>query len=133
MKCVTKLAIVASRSFNNYDLLKDVVLQHVNLATLREIVSGGAKGADTLATRFAKEFNLRLITFLPDWERHGRSAGIIRNRDIVNYADFVLAFSVNNSRGTNSVITYCQRINKPIHPIHLTEDSSTNETQRNVE
>lgn len=40
-----------------------------------EIVSGGARGADRLGEKYAKENNYKVKKFIPDWEK-GRSAGI---------------------------------------------------------
>jgi len=44
-----------------------------------KLVSGGAKGADTLAERFAKELGIDCEVFLADWNKHGKAAGFIHN------------------------------------------------------
>lgn len=69
-----------------------------------EIVSGGARGADSLAERYANERGLATKIFLPDWESHGKGAGFIRNRDIVDYADYVIAFWDFKSKGTGHTV-----------------------------
>ena len=78
-----------------------------------EIVSGGAKGVDTSAANFARESGIRLTEFLPDYEKYGRAAPIVRNREIVDYADIVIAFWDGESRGTLSVIKYCEKTGVP--------------------
>lgn len=51
-----------------------------------EIVSGGAKGADSLGEYFAKFYNIKLKVFNPNWEMYGKMAGFIRNEDMAIYA-----------------------------------------------
>lgn len=96
-----KLAIVGSRTFNKYGLLLSAIKE---IPDITEIVSGGAKGADSLAERYAKENNIPLKVFLPDWDTFGRSAGYIRNKQIVDYCAKVLAFWDGISKGTNHSI-----------------------------
>ena len=60
-----KVAVIGSRSFNDYSLLKKVMNKYAEKATT--IISGGAKGADTLAEKYAQECNLEKEIFLADW------------------------------------------------------------------
>lgn len=91
-----KVAVVGSRGFDDYGRLK-AVLDGFNVTT---IVSGGAKGADLLGERYADENNLEKLIFLPDWGTHGRAAGFVRNQDIIDNADMVVACWDGKSRGT---------------------------------
>jgi hypothetical protein len=50
-----------------------------------EIVSGGARGTDTFAERWAKENNILIKIFKANWDMYGKSAGYIRNADMHNY------------------------------------------------
>jgi len=95
-----KLAIVGSRTFNDYEMVKDSLKD----LTITEIVSGGAKGADALAEKFAKVNNIPVKIFKPDWAKYGRGAGPVRNKQIVEYADKVIAFWDGESKGTKSSI-----------------------------
>ena len=101
-----KIAIIGSRKIKNPDIEKFV-------STYDEIVSGGAVGVDSAAAKFAKEQGLKLTEFLPQYEKYGRGAPIIRNREIVDYAEKVVAFWDGRSRGTLSVIEYAQKTGKP--------------------
>ena len=101
-----KLAIVGSRGIEHVDLDK-YVDQDVD-----EIVSGGAIGVDACAAQYAKSRSLKLTEFLPQYERYGRGAPIVRNKAIVDYADKVLVFWNGSSKGTQSVIKYAQRSGK---------------------
>lgn len=75
-----KIAIVGSRTFEDYDLLK----QSIPLDGVTTVVSGGAKGADALAERFAEEHGFDMLVFKPDYKTHGKAAPFIRNGDIGN-------------------------------------------------
>jgi len=105
-----KVAIIGGRDFNDYKLLKSVCEKH----QISTIVSGGAKGADSLAEQYAKEKNIQTEIYLPDWNKHGRSAGFIRNTEIVDAADFIVAFWDGISKGTNHSITIAEKMDKPI-------------------
>src|SRR5690606_34084663 len=115
-----KIAIVGSRKFNDYELLKNVVKDYivqykgVNIT----IVSGGAKGADTLAERFAEENTLEMKIFQPNWELLGRNACSARNTEIVEFADLVFAFWDGSSPGTKDSITKAEQMNKELIIIH---------------
>ena len=101
-----KIAIVGSRGIDNIDVAKYVSPDD-------EIVSGGAKGVDICAANYAKEHNLKLTEFLPNYALYGRGAPIKRNYEIVDYADKVIIFWDGSSKGSLSVINYAKKIGKP--------------------
>jgi hypothetical protein len=109
-----KLAIVGSRDFSNYDLLVKSIEQNLDVSQITHIVSGGARGADTLGELFAKNNNIDTIIYKPDWNKYGRSAGYIRNKDIIDSADFVIAFWDGKSKGTKHSIDLANNMGKPI-------------------
>lgn len=76
----------------------------INLLDDIEIVSGGASGADKLGERYAAEKGYTLKVFPADWANHKRSAGPIRNMEMVDYADYLIAFHDLFSRGTEHII-----------------------------
>lgn len=106
------IAAIGSRSFNDYNKLKEVLDTYLGQAT--RIVSGGAKGADTLAERWAKENNIPTQIFYPDWNKHGKSAGIIRNKEIIKNADIVIAFWDGESKGTKHSISIAKQNGKEL-------------------
>ena len=79
-----------------------------------EIVSGGADGIDATAAAYAAEHGLILTEFLPEYARYGRGAPFRRNRQIVDYADTVIAIWDGQSHGTRFVIDLCQKQGKPL-------------------
>ncbi len=110
-----KIAIIGSRNLHVENLGEYIPKETT------EIVSGGAKGIDTDAENFAKENGIKTVIFLPDYSRYGRGAPIVRNKQIVDYADEVIAFWDGKSRGTMSVIEYCKKRDKMIMVIEIIE------------
>jgi hypothetical protein len=110
-----KVAVVGSRNFQDYDLLKQILAEY----EITEIVSGGAKGADSLGEKYAKEHNLPIEIFKPDWKRLGRGAGPARNKTIVENADFVIAFWDGVSKGTQSSINIAKKLNKALRIVMM--------------
>jgi len=119
---MVKIAIVGSRNFTNYHLFKQIVLNllkdfqndypNFDYSSIT-IVSGGAQGADTLAKKFATEYNYDFIVFPPDWNTHGKAAGPIRNTLIVNECTHMIAFpSKSGSIGTQDSITKAKNNHK---------------------
>lgn len=103
-----KIAVVGSRKFNDYDLLKEKLSAY----QIDVIISGGAVGADLLAERYALENQIETLIFPADWDIHGRSAGLIRNKLIVESCDYLIAFWNGKSRGTKFSIDYAEALGK---------------------
>ena len=74
MKC----AVVGSRTVTDYQKISKIL----DMYYITEIISGGARGVDSLAEIYAQDQNIPLTVFKPDWDTHKRAAGIIRNRQI---------------------------------------------------
>ena len=108
-----KVAVIGSREINNINLQAHLP------EDCDEIVSGGARGVDSAAADYAVRNGLRLTVFRPDYDSYGKSAPIIRNKEIVNYADTVIAFWDCESKGTAFVIEYCRRVGKPIKVVRM--------------
>ena len=105
-----KVAVIGSRGFNKYELLKETLSK----LEITLVVSGGAKGADSLGEQYANENQIPTKIFLPDWKKHGRAAGMLRNTDIINEAEMVVAFWDGESKGTKDSITKAQKQNKKV-------------------
>ena len=108
-----KLAIIGSRNIQIDDLSPYIP------SDCDEIISGGARGVDTCAAEYARNHGLKLTEFLPEYDKYGRAAPIVRNRAIVEASDEVLAFWDGSSRGTKSVIDFCQKTAKPCRVVTL--------------
>ncbi len=103
-----KIAIIGSRGIASLDL-EDYIPEDTT-----EIVSGGAKGIDTIAKEYAQSHNIKLTEFLPDYRRYGRGAPLKRNDEIIQYSDLVLAFWDGKSKGTQYVIKRCEALCVPV-------------------
>lgn len=114
-----KLAIVGSRNFTDYDMMCNFIKSKFDLSKIDAIVSGGAKGADTLAERFAHENNLLLYVKEADWKKYGRAAGPKRNKLIVEEADVVVAFPTETSKGTLNTINIAKKLGKRLEVLHV--------------
>lgn len=106
------LAVIGGRTYNNYSELESVVDSIVLGFGVTTIVSGGADGADTLAEKYAKERGLNTIIHIPNWEKHGHAAGLIRNKDIIGDSEIVVAFWDKKTRGTENSINLAKSQNK---------------------
>ena len=108
-----KVAVIGSRGILKSDI-------GTYISDKDEIVSGGASGIDTCAAEYAKKHGLKLTVFLPQYEKYGRAAPIVRNKRIVDYADKIIAFWDGKSKGTLSVIKYATKTGKPCEIILIT-------------
>ena len=113
------LAIVGSRTFTNYRLLS---AELDNYNDIERIVSGGAKGADTLARRYAKEHDIPIREYLPNWAQYGKRAGYLRNRNIVDDCDELIAFWDGSSKGTKNSIGLGFERGIPVRVIDILAD-----------
>lgn len=114
------IMIVGTRTYEDYKAFKKQVDEWLNYNVnlnddIIEIVSGGARGVDSLAERLANEENFLLKVFPADWNKYGKSAGPIRNRQMVEYIKekdgVCLIFWDGQSRGTKNDIDLCKEYN----------------------
>lgn len=98
-----RVIIAGGRDFNDYKILCKVCDHMLSKSTSIEIVSGAAKGADSLGEQYAIDRLLVLKEFPADWSI-GKSAGYIRNKQMAQYADALIAFWNGKSKGTKHMI-----------------------------
>lgn len=109
-----RLAIIGGRDFTNYEYMKNSLAKLAQDVTIIQVVSGGARGADSLGEQWANEQNIPINIFPAQWEKYGRSAGFRRNKDIINNCDMVAAFWDGQSRGTENSIQLAKEQRKPV-------------------
>lgn len=113
-----RVAVVGSRAFPRLMEVKAFV--HELAERMRangeaiEVVSGGAPGVDIVAQTAAQDEGLGVKVFAADWNRLGKAAGMIRNQEIVDYADEVVAFWDGSSPGTKDTINRANWARKPL-------------------
>jgi hypothetical protein len=99
------LAIVGSRNFKKKWLMDGIIELWIKLYGIpKSIVSGGCSGADKMAESCAKKNSISTIIFHALWNKYGNAAGPIRNKQIVDKSDFMIAFLEEGSKGTKNSI-----------------------------
>lgn len=112
------VAVIGSRDWPFKNEIKSAI---ASLEKTDVLISGGARGADTIAEHFAKLRGIECVVYLPDWELFGKGAGFIRNRSIINAADRVIAFQNEGSRGTQHSIDLALKKGIPVKLHSYTE------------
>lgn len=112
-----RLAIIGSRTFNDYEKLYNTISliwgpPFLNPHIVATVISGGAAGADSLGEKWATYWGIEIERYLPDWKSFGKSAGFLRNQQIVDACDIVLAFWDGHSKGTEDTIARSRRARK---------------------
>jgi len=115
-----RVAVVGSRTFADKAKLYEVLTK--NFDRIRAIVSGGAKGADSLAVEWATDYGIPYLVFPALWRDpftgvYNKGAGFRRNRQIVEHADVVVAFWDGESAGTAHTIEMARQLNKSLRII----------------
>jgi len=122
---VLKVIVAGSRSFeteHNRKQAEEALKFLWDIPGTIRIVSGGARGADSIAEDIAamwtlfdpsKKSKFSLKVFEADWETNGRAAGILRNKDMAIYADCLVAFWDGKSPGTRNMIEEMMKRDKP--------------------
>lgn len=118
------ILVAGSRSWTDYnkmvkvldDLIREEQLPFADDVT---IVSGGAKGADNLAERYAHEKGYELVVIRADWDKYGRSAGYRRNEEMHKYIEkdnnrFCVCFWDGQSKGTAHNFDLVKKHNTPL-------------------
>jgi len=117
---MSSLGIVGYRGFTDYEKFSQLVDEYIEeIGTPEFIISGGAKGADTMAEKYAQEHNIPTKIFKPDWDKYGKVAGIMRNTDIIQNSTHVIAFLSQKSIGTVDSINKAKKFNKVLKIIDV--------------
>lgn len=119
-----KLIIAGSRDINLggigelYEIIRGMDLRGVRTPT--EVVSGHSGNVDMLGEAWAKNQGTPVKLFPADWNKHGKSAGPLRNRQMAEYGDALVAVWDGTSKGTKNMIDEMTKLGKPVH-VHLKE------------
>ena len=115
-----KLAVVGSRDVDQYEVVREILdtIYSYN-PEISAVVSGGARGIDSYGAYWAKENDLPVTEYLPDWNKYGKRAGFVRNELIVKDADYVCAIWDGVSRGTLNSIDLARKYKKKLLVINV--------------
>lgn len=106
-----KLIVAGSREINKYSIIA-IAIQKSGFSPT-EIVSGCARGVDSIGEEYARLNGLKCAQFPADWVKHGKSAGYKRNVQMAEYADALVAVWDGKSKGTMHMINIMKAKNKP--------------------
>jgi len=115
-----KVIIAGSRNLENY-LLVAQAMQRCGF-DVTEVVCGCATGVDNLGDRWARTNNIPVKEMPANWNRDGKAAGPIRNREMAKYADAAVIVWDGKSAGTRNMIDEMIRHKKPYF-LQLTESN----------
>ena len=113
-----KVIIAGGRNFNDYELLRKKCDHMLSEQSDIEIVSGKARGADSLGERYAKEKGYDVKEFAAQWDKFGKSAAYKRNAEMAEYADALIAFWDGESKGTKHMINLAKEKNIKIKVVN---------------
>jgi hypothetical protein len=130
-----KVIIAGDRYCTNYKILERAIKE--SNFSISEVISGGARGSDTLGECFARNNNIPYKVFHADWdniqqkqavvktrinpwnkkeEQYNANAGFVRNEQMAKYADALIALQPNgNTNGTQHMIKMAKKYNLSIY------------------
>jgi predicted Rossmann-fold nucleotide-binding protein len=115
-----RVIIAGSRSITDQSIVDKAVEE--SGFKIDVVISGGARGVDSLGEDWASRNGKQVDRFLPDWGKHGKSAGFIRNDLMVKAADALIAVT-NGSRGTAHTISMALRKGIPTYIVEIPKDA----------
>lgn len=117
-----RVAVIGSRTFSDTEKLNRTLSFFIKNKELDVIISGGARGADQAAVKWAKEHGFAAIEYFPDYDKFGKGATFKRNIKIVEDCDMCIAFWVQEngvySKGTANTIGIAKDKKKPTFIIY---------------
>lgn len=117
-----KLLIIGSRSIDSFDI-SSLVPKETNL-----IISGGAKGIDKIAEKYADDNNISKLIMRPEYKLYGKAAPLKRNEAMINIADKIIIIWDGKSKGTEYSIRYAKNKNKSAEIILFDNDKINKKT-----
>lgn len=105
MKCI----IAGSREGFSYADVVKALADCGFVKEITEVVSGGARGVDRFGEQWASYNEVPVKRFIPDWDGLGKKAGHVRNREMGDYADALVALHDGVSKGTAGMIEYAKK------------------------
>ena len=100
-----KLIIAGSRSITKTPDELHLIIETLFGDMVSEVISGTSRGVDQSGEAYAEKYCIPLVKMPADWDRYGKRAGPIRNRNMATYADAVLVLYDGKSKGSRSMIT----------------------------
>ncbi len=113
-----RVIVAGSRGLKNFPLLCGLMDEFRRAYDIQCVVSGTAKGADTMGAAWARRNRIAVVEFPADWEQHGKRAGYLRNVQMAEFATALVAFWDGKSPGTKHMIEIAQGMRRLVE-VHL--------------
>lgn len=105
-----KTVIAGSRTVSKDDV-EDAMQECPFTRDITTVVSGTARGADTYGEEWAGVWGVNIVRFPADWNRFGRkAAGMIRNKEMAEFSDALIAVWDGKSPGTKNMIANAKHL-----------------------
>lgn len=117
-----RVLICGDRNWSDVNLILSGIRRVQKWREIDVIIHGGARGADSIAGQVAESLNIPTEVYQPDWDTHGKRAGILRNQEMLDEGkpDLILAFhdDLEHSKGTGHMVKIARQI--PVPVAHIT-------------
>ena len=115
-----KVIVAGSRTISDRSIVADAIAS--SGIQITELISGNARGVDSVAENWASVNKIPFVTFPAQWEKYGKPAGAIRNAEMAKKADALIAIWDGKSTGTNNMIKTMNKLKKPVF-LYLVENA----------
>ena len=119
-----KVVICGSRDLENYQLVEEAVSR--SGFSISTVLSGGSRGVDRLGITFACNHHHLVQVYMPEWERLGKRASAVRNREMVEAAEAVIAVWDGKSCGTCNMIELASNHSLPCFVLLVNFNQTSN-------
>lgn len=87
---------------------------------INEVIHGAASGIDTAAGEYCKD-RWKVTAVPAEWDKYGKSAGPIRNRQMAAMGDALIAVWDGKSRGTRNMISEATALGLKVFVLKVTQ------------
>ena len=123
-----RVIVAGSRDIVNRELIRAEMLDLADEIGSYIVVSGTARGPDTIGAEIADEFGWPVHEYPAEWDKHGKGAGYVRNAVMADNAEWLLAFHDGDSRGTYSMIGNAKNVKLSVRVVHVLDDGQEEQT-----
>lgn len=118
-----RILVCGSRHFKDYNKGWEVLSEYADKTCDMTFIHGDADGADRFCDFYSWYNGYKVERYPADWEKHGKAAGPVRNREMLERGkpDLVIAFLAPGSRGTANMVRQAKEAGVPVKIINIME------------
>lgn len=112
-----RVLVCGGRGFYDWRLLEKTLGE----LEITDVIHGAASGADMLAHQWAFYNTIRMHPYPADWEKYGKAAGPLRNKQMLDEGkpDLVVAFIGPGSKGTRNMVDQAKKAGVPVKEVEI--------------